>query len=142
MHCARNGNCLRPISDNCVIFFPTPRTNVITIYGIKNCNSMKKAFDWLAANHVDYSFHDYKKSGIDATTLQAWARQVGWQKLLNTQGLTWRGLDPSDKKDVDETKAIDLMVAKPSLIKRPVISGGRTLLVGLDETAFVQALKD
>ncbi|WP_374399921.1 ArsC family reductase [Niveibacterium sp.] len=125
-----------------MIFFPTLRTDVITIYGIKNCNSMKKAFEWLAANHVDYSFHDYKKSGIDAATLQAWARQVGWQKLLNTQGLTWRGLDASEKSNVDEAKAIALMVAKPSLIKRPVISGGRSLIVGVDEAEFAQALKD
>jgi len=115
---------------------------VITIYGIKNCNSMKKAFDWLSANHVEYAFHDYKKSGIDAATLQAWANEVGWQKLLNTQGLTWRGLDASEKADVDAEKAIALMVAKPSLIKRPVISGGKKLLVGVDETAFAQALKD
>jgi len=115
---------------------------VITIYGIKNCNSMKKAFDWLNANGIEYHFHDYKKSGIDAVTLQHWSAEASWQKLLNTQGLTWRGLAAADKQDVDATKAIALMMAKPSLIKRPVISGGRSIVVGFDESALTQALKD
>ncbi|GAA5185176.1 ArsC family reductase [Niveibacterium umoris] len=115
---------------------------MITIYGIKNCNSMKKAFDWLAANGIEYHFHDYKKSGIDVATLERWASEAGWKKLLNTQGLTWRGLEESEKQDIDAARAIALMVAKPSLIKRPVIEGGRQLLVGLDESAFAAALKD
>lgn len=115
---------------------------MITIYGIKNCNSMKKAFDWLASNGIEYAFHDYKKSGIDAATLERWAAEVGWQKLLNTQGLTWRGLDAAAKQDVDAVKAIALMVTQPSLIKRPVIAGGRQLIVGVNESAFAAALKE
>ncbi|MCX9158447.1 arsenate reductase [Niveibacterium sp. 24ML] len=119
---------------------PTP--DVIKIYGIKNCSSMKKAFDWLDANGIAYEFHDYKKLGIDGETIRAWCADASWQKLLNTQGLTWRGLDPAEKQDVDATKAIVLMVAKPSLIKRPVITGGKRIVVGFDEETLSTALKD
>lgn len=110
-----------------------------TIYGIKSCDTMKKAFTWLDAHEVAYDFHDYKKSGIDAATLKSWSKQVGWEVLLNTRGTTWRKLTPAQQSDVDEAKAIRLMTENPSLIKRPVIARGRTLLVGFDPDRYQSA---
>ncbi|MEM7019902.1 MAG: ArsC family reductase, partial [Pseudomonadota bacterium] len=95
---------------------------MITIYGIKNCDTMKKARKWLDENEITYEFHDYKKQGIDADTLQSWSQQVGWETLLNKRGTTWRKL-PDDKREaVDEPTAIELMQEFTSLIKRPVIA--------------------
>src|SRR5262249_44947948 len=93
----------------------------VTIYGIKNCDTMKKARTWLETARVAYAFHDYKAQGIDAGRLQGWARLVGWEKLLNRAGTTFRGLAEADKAGLDEVKAIRLMVAQPAMIKRPVL---------------------
>ena len=115
---------------------------MITIYGIKSCNSMKKAFDALGAANLSYDFHDYKKLGVTAAQLQDWISQVGWEKLLNTRGTTWRTLSEADRGgDMNAERATALMIAKPSLIKRPVISGGPSLIVGFDEDQ-IQALKE
>lgn len=108
----------------------------VTIFGIPNCDTMKKARQWLDAQGLSYEFHDYRKSGIDAATLQAWSKQVGHDKLLNTRGNTWRRLSDADRADVDATKAIALMQREPSLIKRPVLASGKHLLVGFDEAAW------
>lgn len=102
----------------------------VTIYGIKNCDTMKKARAWLDAHHVAYDFHDYKASGIDAAHLKAWAGKVGWEVLLNRAGTTFRGLPDADKADIDEAKALKLMQANTSVIKRPVLDVDGTLLVG------------
>ncbi|MDF2999662.1 MAG: arsenate reductase-like protein [Xanthobacteraceae bacterium] len=102
----------------------------VTIYGIKNCDTMKKARAWLDAHHVVYDFHDYKASGIDAAHLKAWAGKVGWEVLLNKAGTTFRGLPDADKADIDEAKALKLMQANTSVIKRPVLDIDGTLLVG------------
>jgi len=102
----------------------------VTVFGIKNCDTMKKACLWLKSHHVDYAFHDYKVCGIELAMLTMWASQVGWQTLLNRAGTTFRKLDEDDKHDLTETKAILLMKAQPSLIKRPVIVDGSTLVVG------------
>lgn len=103
-----------------------------TIHGIKNCDTMKRAFAWLDDRGIAYTFHDYRKLGIDAATLSAWSKQAGWEKLLNTQGTTWRKLSEADRANMDKDKAIALMVAHPSLIKRPVIVHGEELVVGFD----------
>ncbi|MGZ3305802.1 MAG: arsenate reductase [Asticcacaulis sp.] len=92
----------------------------VTLYGIKNCDTMKKAFDWLKAAGIAYHFHDYKVSGIDAETLRAWTRQIGWEKLLNRAGTTFKALPDEDRADLDEARALSLMQAQPSMIKRPV----------------------
>lgn len=105
-------------------------TSSVTIHGIKNCDTMKKARAWLDGKGIDYAFHDYKKAGIDAATLRGWAGQVGWEVLLNKAGTTFRKLPDADKAGLDEAKAIDLMVAQPSMIKRPVLDVGGKLLVG------------
>ena len=91
------------------------------IYGIKNCDTMKKARAWLDAKGVAYDFHDYKASGIDRARLEAWAKRVGWEVLLNRAGTTFRKLADADKAGLDEQKAIALMMAQPSMIKRPVL---------------------
>lgn len=101
-----------------------------TIYGIKACETMKKARSWLEAHGVDHTFHDYKTAGIDRKTLDGWVKKVGWEKLLNRAGTTFRKLPDADKEGLDEAKAIGLMLEKPSMIKRPVLETGGDLLVG------------
>ena len=102
----------------------------ITIYGIKNCDTMKKARAWLDSHGVAYHFHDYKTEGIERARLVRWTKQVGWETLLNRAGTTFRKLDGADKEALSETKAIALMLAQPSMIKRPVLDLGGKLLVG------------
>lgn len=102
----------------------------ITLYGIPNCDTVKKARAWLDAAGVGYAFHDYKKAGIDVETLRGWAGEVGWEALLNRAGTTFKKLPDADKAGMDEGKAIALMVAQPSMIKRPVVTGAGALLVG------------
>jgi arsenate reductase (glutaredoxin) len=103
----------------------------ITIYGIKNCDTMKKAFAFLDKAKVDYAFHDYKKAGIDKDRLERWSKKVGWETLLNRAGMTFRKLPEKDKEGINESKAMKLMLAQPSMIKRPVLDlGGGKLLVG------------
>ena len=100
------------------------------IYGIKNCDTMKKARSWLDGHKVSYSFHDYKASGIDKPTLEGWIKKVGWEVLLNRAGTTFKKLPDADKEAVTGKKAIALMLAQPSMIKRPVLETGGPLLVG------------
>ncbi|MDP3853304.1 ArsC family reductase [Phenylobacterium sp.] len=112
----------------------------ITIYGIKACDTMKKARTWLDGRGVAYAFHDYKAVGIDRPRLEAWAAQVGWQVLLNRAGTTFRKLPEADKAPLDEAKAIALMLAQPSMIKRPVLDLGGRLLVGFKPEVYAAAL--
>ncbi len=102
----------------------------IEVYGIPNCDTVKKARNWLDAKGLAYTFHDYKKEGADATRLAAWSRQAGWDVLLNRAGTTFKKLPDSDKTGLDEAKAIALMLASPSMIKRPVVEHPGGLLVG------------
>ena len=108
----------------------------VTIHGIKNCDTMKKARAWLDAHGVAHAFHDYKTAGIDRATLQGWAAKVGWELLLNRAGTTFRKLPDADKTALDEAKAIDLMLAQPSMIKRPVLDVGGQRLVGFKPDAY------
>ena len=102
----------------------------VTIFGIKACDTMKKARDWLDRRGVAYAFHDYKTLGVERGRLQAWARAVGWETLLNRSGTTFRKLPDADKQGLDEARAIALMLAQPSMIKRPVLDTGDGLVVG------------
>lgn len=102
----------------------------VTIYGIKNCDTMKKARAWLDAAGVDYAFHDYKTAGIDKARLERWSKAVGWEALLNRAGTTFRKLPDKDKEGLTAAKATKLMIEQPSMIKRPVLESGKTLLVG------------
>jgi len=109
----------------------------ITIYGIKNCDTMKKARAWLDKRGVDYSFHDYKTAGIDRARLEQWCKKVGWEVLLNRAGTTFRKLPDKDKNSLDAKKAVALMLAQPSMIKRPVLDLGRgKLLVGFAPESY------
>ena len=101
-----------------------------TIYGIPNCDTMKKARTWLEKHKVAHDFQDYKKAGIDKATLEGWAKKVGWEVLLNRAGTTFKKLPDADKQDVTEKKAIALMLAQPSLIKRPVLDAKGKITVG------------
>ena len=100
------------------------------LYGIKNCDTMKKAWTWLDQHSVAYDFHDYKKVGIDRPTLEGWVRQLGWEVLLNRAGTTFKKLPEADRQNLDASKAIDMMLAQPSMIKRPVLEAGGKLYVG------------
>jgi arsenate reductase (glutaredoxin) len=119
---------------------------IVTLYGIRNCDTMKKARAWLDGHGVAYTFHDYAVSGIARARLQAWASDVGWERLCNRAGTTFRKLPESETRDLTEAKALDLMVAKPSMIKRPVLSIGSGLgeriLVGFSADAYAHALPD
>ncbi len=109
----------------------------LTVYGIPNCDSVKKARAILAANSVTYAFHDYKKQGVPENLLRAWVAAVGWEVLLNRKGTTWRGLDDSTKASVvDADSAVRAMLENPSIIKRPVITKGPVLIVGVDADAI------
>jgi arsenate reductase len=107
-----------------------------TIYGIKNCDTMKKARIWLESHDIEYGFHDYKAEGIDRETLAGWVEALGWEVVLNRAGTTFRGLPDAKKKDLDAKKAIALMLDQPSMIKRPVLVRGRTLLVGFSPEKY------
>jgi arsenate reductase len=112
----------------------------ITIYGIKNCDTMKKARAWLDKQGVDYAFHDYKTAGIEREKLERWAKKAGWETLLNRVGTTFKKLPDKDKEGVTEKKAIALMLAQPSMIKRPVLElPGSKLLVGFKPEAYSEA---
>jgi len=111
---------------------------VITVYGIPNCDTMKKARAWLAEHGIEYAFHDYKKAGIDEKTLRRWVKELGWQALLNTRGMMWRRLSQQVRDNIDERAAIELMLATPSIIKRPVLDTGKARHVGFKPEHYEQ----
>ena len=115
---------------------------MITLYGIPNCDTMKKARAWLAEHGVDYEFHDYKKLGIDEKMLSAWVRELGWQPLLNTRGMMWRKVPQNVKDDIDEASAIALMLETPSIIKRPVLDTGSQRHVGFKPEQYTQIFEE
>ena len=113
----------------------------ITLYGIKNCDTMKKARAWLASHGVDYVFHDYKVAGIERARLERWCTEAGWEVLLNRSGTTFRKLPDAAKASLTATKAIGLMLAQPSLIKRPVLEHAGQLTVGFKPEIYQYALR-
>jgi arsenate reductase len=112
-------------------------TNIL--YGIPNCDTVKKARAWLDSNGIAFDFHDYKKAGIDRARLAAWAAEFGWEKVLNRAGTTFRKLPEADKHGLDEDRAIALMLAQPSMIRRPMLDLGDRRILGFDEKAYAQA---
>lgn len=116
---------------------------MLTLYGIPNCNTVKKARDWLNANSVSYVFHDFKKLGIDEVTINHWLTQSPWEKLINRAGLTWRGLDDATKSSItNNASALTLMQAKTSVIKRPIlVNNGKVLCLGFDENLYKETVK-
>ncbi len=115
------------------------RSAAVTLYGIKNCDTMKKARAWLDAHGVTYVFHDYKTAGIDRVRLKAWCDDLGWETLLNRAGTTFRKLDEADKQNLTATRALALMLAQPSMIKRPVLDRGGRLMVGFKPELYAAA---
>ena len=111
----------------------------VTVYGIPNCDTVKKARTWLAENGVESTFHDYKKSGIDADHLTKWCDALGWEKVLNRAGTTFKKLPDGDKADLDQAKAIALMLDQPSMIKRPVLDLGEKRIVGFKPDVYIEA---
>lgn len=118
----------------------TCKINELTLYGIKACDTMKKARTWLDQQGVTYRFHDYKSAGIDRASLEKWCAEHGWQTVLNRAGTTFRKLSDAQKADLDQAKAIDLMLAAPSMIKRPVLDLGDRTLIGFKPELYSTAL--
>ena len=114
---------------------------MVTIYGIKNCDTMKKAFAWCDAHGIEFAFHDYKKQGVDPARLRQWCRHLGWKSLLNTRGTTWRRLTPEQQAISTQDQAMELMLEHPSLIKRPLVETGTQLLVGFEPRMFASFVK-
>jgi arsenate reductase len=112
----------------------------ITVYGIKNCDTMKKARAWLDAHAVAYDFHDYKTKGIEPERVRNWAKEVGWETLLNRSGTTFRKLGDHEKTALDEKKALALMALHPTLIRRPVLDLGDRIVVGFKPDVYAEAL--
>lgn len=107
-----------------------------TLYGIKNCDTMKKAMRWLNDRGIDYQFHDYRKDGLSKQQLQIWAKQLGWENLLNRRGTTWRKLSEETRETINKTSAIDLMLENPAMIKRPLLDTGKQLTLGFDPDTY------
>ncbi len=113
---------------------------MIKIYGIPNCDTVKKARHWLEANGVEYDFHDYKKRGVPEKNLKAWVKQAGWETILNKRGTTWRKLDDELKHNIDNESATKIMLDNPSIIKRPVLESNQLLLIGFKEDEYRQLI--
>lgn len=113
----------------------------VTLYGIPNCDTVKKARKWLEVRGTDYAFHDYKKAGVPEDRLREWVAKEGWETLLNRRGTTFRKLSDADKADIDANKAIMLMIEHPSMIKRPVVEHDGGLLVGFDPNIWNGSLQ-
>lgn len=115
---------------------------MVTIYGIRNCDTMKKARAWLDKSGIEYKFHDYKSAGIERVLLERWAKKLGWETLLNRAGTTFRKLPEKDKQVSDAKKAIALMLSQPSMIKRPVLElSGEKLVVGFKPEIYKAAFR-
>ncbi len=115
---------------------------MVTVYGIPNCDTIKKTQDWLKKNKIEYSFHNYKSDGISKEKLSAWCKKIGWELLLNKKSTTWKSLTPQEQENATtQTAAITIMQQNNSIIKRPVIEAGNVILVGFNETEFIKHLK-
>lgn len=113
----------------------------LTLYGIKNCDTVKKARTWLEGEGAAYTFHDYKTAGVDETQLRAWVKELGWETVLNRAGITFRKLAEADKADLTEERAIRLMLAQPSMIKRPILDLGERRIAGFRDDIYAGALR-
>ncbi len=114
---------------------------MITLYGIRNCDSVRKARNWLQASGVPFRFHDFRHDGLETRLVQQWVDQMGWEKLLNRRSTTWRRLASEDRSDLDTAKAVALMLQHPALIKRPLIDAGGRYQAGFDEQRWVELLE-
>jgi arsenate reductase len=113
----------------------------LTLHGIRNCDTVKKARAWLTERGIGHDVHDYKVAGVDEAALRGWVARLGWERLLNRGGTTFRKLPEAERAPLDEERAVALMLAHPSAIRRPVLVAGDTLLVGFDPAAYAAALE-
>ena len=111
---------------------------MITLYGIPNCDTIKKARKWLEANNVEYQFHDYRKNGLEVKHLKKWVKELGWEALLNRRGTTWRKIPEAARENVNEKSALTLMLEHPAMIKRPLLDTGKTRVVGFKENEYIE----
>lgn len=109
-----------------------------TVFGIRNCDTMKKAMAWLDAQGIEYDFHDYRRDGVPAERLAAWAQRLGWESLANKRGTTWRRIPQADREGLDEAGALRLLAAHPGAIRRPVLACGSRILVGFDPAQYAR----
>ena len=118
------------------------KTSEVVIYGIPNCDSIKKTIDWLNENQITFHFHSYKKSGIEKSTLKKWCKLLGWEMLLNKKGTTWKKIQPEYQDiEINEAIAIEIMLLNNSIIKRPVVTFNNKLLVGFNENELIHFFK-
>ena len=108
------------------------------LHGIPNCDTIRKAKKWLESHGTDYQFHDFRKDGLERSTLEKWVKKVGWEVLLNRRGTTWRQLPTETKESIDESSAINIMLESPAIIKRPVLVNGKQIIVGFNEEQYQQ----
>lgn len=101
-----------------------------TVYGIKNCDTMKKAFRWLEDNNIEYTFHDYRKDGLERDLLTSWIEQLGWEEVVNKRGTTWRKLDSETQNSMNNENAVTILIEQPAMIKRPLLIHNQTLTLG------------
>jgi Spx/MgsR family transcriptional regulator len=113
---------------------------MIILYGIANCDTIKKARHWLDEHGVEYRFHDYRKDGLDEARVRAWVDELGWEALLNRRGTTWRKLPSATQDGIDRESAIRLMMEQPSIIRRPLLETGTSRLIGFSETSYAELL--
>ena len=111
---------------------------MVTVYGIKNCDTVKKARRWLEDRGIEYQFHDFRQDGLDKKQLTAWVKSQGWEKIVNKRSTSWRNLSDTDKNITTNSQAITLLLANPTLIKRPVTAKGKSILVGFKESEYQQ----
>ncbi len=114
---------------------------MLILYGIKNCDTVKKARRWLEEHEIDYTFHDFRQDGLDRARLDDWAKQLGWEALLNRRSTTWRQLDKSQQANLDQHTAVSLMATHPTLIRRPVLDTGQQLVIGFRKDNYLKLLK-
>ncbi|MCP4996335.1 MAG: ArsC family reductase [Gammaproteobacteria bacterium] len=114
---------------------------MITLYGIPNCDTIKKARKWLTEHGIDYQFHDYKKRGVDEAQLLSWIDELGWEPLLNRRGMMWRKLDPQIKENIDQASAVQVMLEIPTIIKRPVLDLGNRRIIGFSEATYQELFR-
>lgn len=112
-----------------------------TLIGIKNCDSVKKAKKWLEQNGIEYAFHDLREQGVDKAALDTWIEELGWETLLNKRSTTWKQLSDEERKDIDKSKAMALLLAYPTLIKRPVLITSKGIMVGFKEAEYNKVFK-
>lgn len=114
---------------------------MVTLYGISNCDTIKKAKKWLEKNGVDFQFHDFRKDGLDKKQLTQWCNELNWELLLNKRGNTWRNLPDDVKNTVNKTKAIKMMLEQPAIIKRPVLDSGKERIIGFSDSTYKNIFK-